>query len=56
MSSEETPTTDDELHDELMTLLQEAHANGVDVEGGWACHNGADVPDWDVVITEVVKR
>ncbi|UWG48499.1 Uncharacterized protein HSRCO_2230 [Halanaeroarchaeum sp. HSR-CO] len=40
---------------QLKALLREAHAAGVDVPGGWTCRNGAEHPDWDVVITEVTK-
>lgn len=57
MTSDETsPTSEDSLHDELQSLLRRAHANGVDVEGGWECRNGAEHPDWDVIVTEVQKN
>jgi hypothetical protein len=42
-----------DLHAELKALLRRAHANGLDVEGGWACRNGDDHPDWDVVVSQV---
>ncbi|MDJ1432443.1 hypothetical protein [Halostagnicola sp. A-GB9-2] len=57
MTSEKTTlTTRAELNDELKALLRRAYSNGVDVEGGWNCRNGADHPDWDVIVTEVRKN
>lgn len=50
------PTTEAELLAALRSLLRQAHANGVEVEGGWACPNGADHPAWDVVVTEVESQ
>lgn len=47
------PAAESELQDALATLLQRAHENGIDVRGGWACQNGSDQPDWDIVVTEV---
>lgn len=56
MSSEERPLTSSaELNAELRALLVRAHESGLDVEGGFACRNRADHPDWDVVVTEVEK-
>jgi hypothetical protein len=49
----EDPTAESELQAALATLLRRAHDNGVDVRGGWACQNGPEQPDWDVVVTEV---
>lgn len=56
--SETTVASASELNSELRDLLQRAHSNGIDVEGGWACRNGngVDIPDWDVVVTEVEKK
>ncbi len=51
--TDETPVTPAELQTELRSLLQRAHANGVDVRGGWDCLNGDISPNWDVVVTEV---
>lgn len=51
--SDETPVTPADLQTELRSLLRQAHANGVDVRGGWDCLNGELYPDWDVVVTEV---
>lgn len=51
--TDETPVTPADLQTELSSLLRRAHANGVDVKGGWDCLNGDTSPDWDVVITEV---
>jgi hypothetical protein len=49
-------SSESEFHAELQALLQRAHANSIDVEGGWECRNGADHPDWDVIVTEVEKK
>ena len=57
MTSEETLlTSKEELNAELQALLLRAYRNGLDVEGGFECRNGADHPDWDVIITEVEKN
>ena len=57
MTSEKTsPTSKAELNAELQALLFRAHENGIEVEGGYECRNGADHPDWDVVVTEVMKN
>ena len=52
----QSPATEGQLHEALQTLVREAHANGVDVAGGWECRNGAEYPDFDVLITEVTKN
>jgi len=46
------PNTKEELNTELRALLFTAYENGVDVEGGFDCRNGAEQPDWDVIVTE----
>lgn len=57
MSSEETPPTSKaQLNAELKALLLSAHKNGLDVEGGFACRNGVEHPDWDIIVTEVESR
>lgn len=57
MTSGESPVTSEErLAVELEALLMQAHDNGVDVEGGWACRNDRGYPDWDVVVTEVTEK
>lgn len=57
MSSEETSLTSrEELNAKLQALLLSAYENGLDVEGGFECRNGADHPDWDVIVTEVEKN
>ena len=54
MTAEETlVTSKEELNSELKSLLRRAYEGGIDVEGGFECRNGAEHPDWDVVITEV---
>lgn len=54
--SDTTLTSPSKLNSELRTLLQRAHSNGIDVQGGWTCRNGVGTPDWDVVVTEVEKN
>jgi hypothetical protein len=49
----ETPA---EFNDELVALLSRATEADIDVEGGWTARNGAEYPDWDVVITENSRR
>ena len=57
VTAEETPlTSSEELNAALQALLLRAYDNGVDVEGGFECRNGADHPDWDVIVTEVEKN
>jgi hypothetical protein len=57
MTSEETPlTSKEELKAELQALFLRAYESGLDVEGGFECRNGADHPDWDVIVTEVRKN
>lgn len=55
MTEKQRLATEDAFHEELQELVRRAHANDVDVEGGWACRNGDGHPDWDVVVTEVEK-
>ncbi len=57
MTSEGTSLTSKaELKVELKALLLSAYENEVDVEGGFECRNGAEHPDWDVIVTEVEKN
>ena len=49
-------SSESELHTKLQALLQRAHTSGIDVEGAWECRNGAEHPDWDVVVTEMEKK
>lgn len=56
MTADGLVQSEQEFHGELQTLLQQAHDSGIDVKGGWACRNGADHPDWDIVVTEVEKK
>jgi hypothetical protein len=56
MTTEEMSLTSEEaLNAEMKALLRRAYENDIDVEGGWECRNGAEHPDWDVVVTEVRK-
>lgn len=52
-SPADEPTTTEEFHTELRQLVRRAEANGVDVEGGWACSDGTGSSMWDVEIVEV---
>jgi hypothetical protein len=54
-TTDQTVATDEEFSDALNSLIQEAYANGVDIEGGWECRTTAERPDWDIVILEVEK-
>lgn len=45
----------DDFNEELVDLLYRATLADIDVEGGWTVRNGAEMPDWDVVISEVQK-
>ena len=57
MTSEKSSlTSKEELNGELKVLLRRAYENGIDVEGGFECRNGAEHPDWDVIVTEVEKN
>ncbi len=57
MTSEKSSlTSKEELNAELKVLLRRAYENGIDVEGGFECRNGAEHPDWDVIVTEVEKN
>lgn len=49
------PRTDRGLSMNLKRLLTSAVNNDVSIEGGWEVRNGADLPDWDIHITQVVK-
>lgn len=54
-SSDQQPTSKEELNAELQSLLLRAYRNGIDVKGGFDCRNGEGHPDWDVVIMEMEK-
>lgn len=47
------PATADEFEEALGTLLQQAHRNGVDVEGGWEFGDGTTYPSWGIEIYAV---
>lgn len=54
MTNERGVTTAGGFTDELRELLEEAHRNGVEIEGGWLVQSPAEgVPDWDVEIWRV---
>ncbi|OYR51236.1 hypothetical protein [Halorubrum sp. Ea8] len=54
-SGDETPSDESAFRDELRSLLRRAHERDADVEGGWECRNGAENPDWDIIVSEVRK-
>lgn len=37
-------------------LLQNAHDNGVDVEGSFEIRNGPTYPDWEAQVHELAKQ
>lgn len=41
---------------ELARLIRAAEADGVDVEGGWACDGDEGLPEWGIEIYEVALR
>lgn len=47
--------TENDFREVLTSLLIAANENDISFEGGWDCRNGDEVPDWDVVISEVKK-
>lgn len=49
-------TSKAEVSAELQALLRRAHSSGIEIEGGFECRNGAEFPDWEVVVTEVAKN
>ncbi|MFC6824559.1 hypothetical protein [Halopelagius fulvigenes] len=54
MTRESGVTTAGGFTDALGDLLEEAHRNGVDIEGGWLVQSSAEeVPDWDIEIWRV---
>jgi hypothetical protein len=56
VAPDETPLESEaKFQAELKALLRRAYDSGIDVEGGWDCRNGPEQPDWEAVITEVVK-
>jgi hypothetical protein len=52
----ETITTEEAFATALQKLVQAAHANGVDIEGGWECRTTTDDPDWEIMILELAKQ
>lgn len=57
MASEKTEfDSAEEFQAALRALLRRGQQNGIDVGGSWACRNGADSPDWEVVVAELEKE
>lgn len=55
-SSNGGPSTEEAFQRRLVSLIRAAHANGVDVEGGWMDRTRADDrPDWGIEIYRVAK-
>ena len=49
-------SAEDAFAERLRELVNDAHASGVDVEGGWPVLNeDPEHPDWDVVIVGLAK-
>lgn len=48
-----TVSTEEEFEVALAQLVREAEANGVAVDGGWACRGGSTYPTWGIEIYEV---
>ena len=56
MDSSEDGSAEADFAERLRELVNEAHENGVDVEGGWPVLNeDPDLPDWDVVVVGMAK-
>lgn len=56
MSDDEPPIDSEaELRTALRSVLNRAATGGLTVEGGWECRNGAEHPDWDIIVTKVEK-
>jgi hypothetical protein len=45
--------TEEGFEVELARLIREAEANGVRVDGGWACKDDSEYPEWGIEIYEV---
>ncbi len=57
MTDEDAPlSSKEELNEALKSVLFKAYKSGVNVEGGFECRNGAEHPDWDVIVAEVEKN
>ena len=57
MTSEETSiSSKEELSAQMKALLRRAYKSGIDVKGAFECRNGAEHPDWDIIVTEVEKN
>lgn len=52
----DTIETPEEFHQTLRELLLTAHANGIEVAGGWECRSGGSAPDWEAVVTVLDER
>ena len=57
MTDDAKPETWEELRDALDTLIQTAHANGVEVEdSAYALrHDDISIPDWEIHLTRLAK-
>ncbi len=55
-SHRDGPRTTAEFQARLKKTIQSAHANGIDIKGGWDCRAPPnEQPDWTVEITEVQR-
>ena len=57
MTSEDLSlSSKEELSAELKALFRRAYESGIEVKGAFECRNGAEHPDWDIIVTEVEKK
>lgn len=49
-------TTEDAFERMLSVLLVGAYNNGIDISGAWEAHDYDHGPEWDVVVTELVRE
>lgn len=51
--SETDVSTAETFNAALTDLLARAHAQGVDVQGAWACRTEDGDPDWEAAVVEL---
>lgn len=48
--------TEEEFHERIKAIVNDAVANGIDVEGAWPVLNeDPDTPDWDLEIVALAE-
>ena len=56
MTADKPIATEEAFHDRLRTVVRQAAANGIDVEGAWpVLTEEADLPDWDLEIVTLTE-